>query len=178
MKDTTKKAAATAATVPAEIAETTPAATPAATETPAEMDIYADDENDTLALSTDFFGKVNLSRDIMGGGKGFCTMTAEDRQAKATLYNACASPAKLSDNINIPIRMNKESGEMVNVPRVVIIDETGKGFQAVSVGIYNAVKRIVSMYGNPTLWDEPLTVICQNVDLGGGQHTYNLVIGE
>lgn len=190
MKDTNKKAAATAATVPAEIAETTPAATAsAATETPAEMDIYADDENDTLALSTDFFGKVNLSRDIMGGGKGFCTMTAEDRTAKATLYNACANPAKLSDNINLPIRMkhfyveiiqcaNKESGEMVNVPRVVIIDEMGKGYQAVSVGIYNAVKRIVSMYGNPTMWDEPLTVICQNVDLGGGQHTYNLVIGE
>lgn len=183
MKDTAKKAAATAATETLATPETKPETAPA------EMEIYADDENDTLALSTDFFGKVNLSRDIAGGGKGFCTMSADDRAGKAILYNAVANPSKLSDNINIPIRMkhfyveiiqcaNKESGEMVNVPRVVIIDETGKGFQAVSVGIYNAVKRIVSMYGNPAMWDEPLTVICQNVDLGGGQHTYNLVIGE
>lgn len=172
----------------AEIAatETTPET---ATTTPADTDIYADDVNETLELSTDFFGKVNLSRDIAGGGKGYCTMIAEDRKAKATLFNACSNPAKLSDNINLPIRMihffveiiqcaNKESGGLVNVPRVVIIDEKGKGYQAVSVGIYNAIKRIVSMYGNPATWDEPLTVICQNVDLGAGQHTYNLIVGE
>lgn len=163
------------------------AATETPETTPAESDIFADDENETLSLTTDFFGKVNLARDIAGGGKGYCTMVAEDRKAKATLYNACSNPAKLSDNINLPIRMihffveiiqcaNKDSGEMVNVPRVVIIDEKGKGYQAVSVGIYNAIKRIVSMYGNPAQWDEPLTVICQNVDLGGGQHTYNLTV--
>lgn len=178
MKDETKKnVAANAAT------ETTPE-----TDTP-NLDITADDENDTLTLTTDFFGKVNLARDIAGGGKGYCTMQAEDTKAKITLYNACANPAKLSDNINIPIEMihfyveiiqcaNKESGELVNVPRVVIIDKTGKGYQAVSVGIYNAIKRIVSMFGNPASWDSPIKIMCQNVDLGGGQHTYNLIVTE
>lgn len=177
MKDEIKKnAAATAAT------ETTPE-----TATENAPDIIADDATDTLALSTDFFGKVNLARDIAGGGKGYCTMTAEDNRAKATLYNACSNPEKLSAKINEPIEMthfyveviqcaNETTGELVNVPRVVIIDKYGKGYQAVSVGIYNAVKRIVSMFGNPAQWDSPLTVKCQNVDLGGGQHTYNLVI--
>lgn len=154
-----------------------------------DNDIFADDTTESLALTSDYFGKINLARDIAGGGKGYCTMKAEDRKAKTTLYNACANPAKLSDNINIPIRMihfyveviqcaNKDTGEIVSVPRVVIIDEKGKGFQAVSVGIYNAIKRIVSMFGSPADWDEPVTVMCQNVDLGGGQHTYNLTIAE
>lgn len=159
------------------------------TQNDTEQDIYADDENETLALSSDAFAKINLARDIQGGGKGYCTMVAEDKKAKARLFNACSSPKKLSDCINIPIEMihffveviqcaNKESGELVNVPRVVIIDKKGQGYQAVSVGIYNAVKRIVAMFGHPSTWAEPVTVITQNVDLGGGQHTYNLTIAE
>lgn len=182
MKEDVKKNAGTPAT------ETTPAPTPAPATTPETApDILADDATDTLALTTDFFGKVNLARDIAGGGKGYCTMTAEDNRSKATLYNACSNPEKLSNHINMPIEMmhfyveviqcaNEATGELVNVPRVVIIDTHGKGYQAVSIGIYNAIKRIVSMYGNPATWDEPVTIMCQNVDLGGGQHTYNLVI--
>lgn len=159
------------------------------TQTDTDQDIYADDENETLALTSDAFAKINLARDIQGGGKGYCTMVAEDKKAKARLFNAVCSPKKLSECINLPIEMihfyveviqcaNKESGELVNVPRVVIIDKKGQGYQAVSVGIYNAVKRIVAMFGHPSTWVEPVTVITQNVDLGNGQHTYNLTVAE
>lgn len=152
-------------------------------------DLYADDQNDTLALTSDTFAKINLARDIQGGGKGYCTMQAEDKKSKARLFNACSSPVKLSDCINIPLDIihfyveviqcaNKESGELVNVPRVVLIDMKGKGYQAVSVGIYNSVKRIVAMFGHPSTWTEPVRVVTKNVDLGAGQHTYNLEIVE
>lgn len=153
-----------------------------------EPDIFADDTTETLALTSGYFEKINLARDIAGGGKGYCTMKAEDKKAKATLYNACSSPKKLSECINLPIKMihfyveviqvaNEKTGEIVSVPRVVIIDEKGNGFQAVSVGIYNSIKRIVSMFGNPQDWAEPVTVIVRNVDLKNGQHTFNLEIG-
>ena len=167
---------------------TAPATVPENTTAPETApDIIADDSNDSLELSSDVFGKINLARDIAGGGKGYCTMTAENKQAKATLYNAVSNPAKISDHINKEIKMihfyveiiqcaNESTGGVVNVPRVVLIDETGKGYQAVSVGVYNAVKRIVAMFGNPATWDEPVTVIPQNVDLGGGQHTFNLIV--
>lgn len=169
---------------------TTPAedTTPAENTTPETApDIVADDATDTLELTTDVFAKINLARDIAGGGKGYCTMVAENRQAMATLYNAVSNPEKISAHINKPIDMihfyveiiqcaNETTGAMVNVPRVVLIDKTGKGYQAVSVGVYNAVKRIVSMFGNPSSWDTPVTVVPQNVDLGGGQHTFNLIV--
>lgn len=164
--------------------------TPEENTAPAENtapEIIADDANDALELSSDVFGKINLARDIAGGGKGYCTMVAEDRAAKATLYNACANPEKISAHINKPIEMihfyveiiqcvSENTGAIVNVPRVVLIDKYGKGYQAVSVGVYNAVKRIVSMFGNPSTWDAPVIVEPQNVDLGGGQHTFNLIV--
>lgn len=166
---------------------TAPATTPENTTPETTPDIIADDSNDALELSSDVFGKINLARDIAGGGKGYCTMTAENKQAKATLYNAVSNPDKISDMINKEIKMihfyveiiqcaNESTGGVVNVPRVVLIDENGKGYQAVSVGIYNAVKRIVSMFGNPAAWDSPVIVVPQNVDLGGGQHTFNLIV--
>ena len=145
-------------TPPATTPETTPATAPENTTPETAPDIVADDATDTLELTTDVFGKINLARDIAGGGKGYCTMVAENRQAMAI---QCA---------------NESTGAIVNVPRVVLIDKTGKGYQAVSVGVYNAVKRIVSMFGNPATWDTPVTVVPQNVDLGGGQHTFNLIV--
>lgn len=170
-------------TAPATTPETAPATAPENT----APDIVADDATDTLEITTDVFGKINLARDIAGGGKGYCTMVAENRQAMATLYNAVSNPEKISAHINKPIEMihfyveiiqcaNEKTGAIVNVPRVVLIDKTGKGYQAVSVGVYNAVKRIVSMFGNPATWDTPVTVVPQNVDLGGGQHTFNLIV--
>lgn len=173
-------------TAPATTPETAPATTPETEPETAPVAI-ADDAADSLEITTDVFGKINLARDIAGGGKGYCTMVAENRQAMATLYNAVSNPEKISAHLNKPIQMihfyveiiqcaNETTGGIVNVPRVVIIDKTGKGYQAVSVGVYNAIKRIVSMFGNPATWDEPVTVIPQNVDLGGGQHTFNLIV--
>ena len=174
-------------TAPATTPETAPATAPENTTPETAPDIVADDVTDNLELTTDVFGKINLARDIAGGGKGYCTMVAENRQAMATLYNAVSNPEKISAHINKPIEMihfyveviqcaNESTGAIVNVPRVVLIDKTGKGYQAVSVGVYNAVKRIVSMFGNPATWDTPVTVVPQNVDLGGGQHTFNLIV--
>lgn len=166
---------------------TAPATAPENTTPETAPDVIADDSADSLELSSDVFGRINLARDIAGGGKGYCTMIAEDRKAKATLYNACANPEKISAHLNHEIKMihfyveiiqcaNESTGGVVNVPRVVLIDESGKGYQAVSVGVYNAVKRIVSMFGNPSTWDSPVIVVPQNVDLGGGQHTFNLIV--
>lgn len=139
-----------------------------------------------LAAGSDRFEKLNLARDITGGGKGFCSMTAVDNKAKVTLFNACSNPGKISDMIGKQIKMlhfyieviqtvSEQSGELVNVPRVVIIDEQGKGYQGVSVGLYNSVKRIVSMFGMPDTWEGPHTVEVQQISLKSGR-TFNLLM--
>ncbi len=68
---------------PATAPETAQATAPENTTPETAPDIVADDATDTLEITTDVFGKINLARDIAGGGKGYCTMVAENRQAMA-----------------------------------------------------------------------------------------------
>ena len=139
-----------------------------------------------LALSSDRFAKLDLKRDITGGGKGYCTMQAVDNRAKVTLFNACSNPEKVADYIGKQIKLmhfyveiiqtvSEQTGEIVNVPRVVLIDEAGKGYQAVSIGMYNSLKRVVAMFGDPATWDRPHTVEIQQVSTKTGR-TFNLLM--
>lgn len=147
----------------------------------------ADDNTMELALSSDRFGRMDIAADLTTGKSAYCTMQAADNKSKVTLYNACTNPAKISDMINKRIKvlhiyaeiiqvMSEQTGEMVNVPRVILIDEQGKGYQAVSIGIYNAIQRMIALFGNPADWDKPHTVEVQNVSLANGQHTFNLLM--
>ena len=150
-----------------------------------DLDLATEDGLE-LALSSEKFEKLNLQRDITGGGKGFCSMTAVDNAAKVTLYNACSNPVKVSDFIGKQIKLmhfyveviqtvSEQTGELVSVPRVVLIDDHGKGYQAVSVGMYNSIKRVVAMFGLPDEWDKPHTVEIQQVNTKSGR-TFNLLL--
>lgn len=182
MSENTKKAAAQAAQ------ETESAAAAAAqTVDPAELDLGTTGEDGLeLAITSDRFERMNLQRDICGGGKGFCSMVAVDTAAKKSLFNATSNPTKISSMIGKTIELlhfyvevitvvSEQTGEIVNVPRVVLIDSKGNGYQGVSVGLYNAIKRIVSMFGMPETWDAPLTVEVQQVELKNGR-TFNLLM--
>ena len=167
------------------MSENTKAAAMTANETPEEV-LTSDEDGMELAISSDRFEKLNLQRDICGGSKGFCTMQAVDKKAKATLFNATGNPEKVTSMIGKTIDLlhfyveviqvvSEQTGELCNVPRVVLIDKSGKGYQAVSIGMYNAIKRIVSMYGLPETWDEPLTVEVQQIETKNGR-TFNLIV--
>lgn len=164
--------------------ETTAAAAQAVND---EVDLGTSDEDGMeLAVNSDRFEKMNLQRDICGGGKGFCSMVAVDTKAKKTLFNATSNPQKISSMIGKRIDLlhfyveiiqvvSEQTGEIVNVPRVVLIDAKGNGYQAVSIGLYNALKRIVSMFGMPETWESPLTVEVQQIELKSGR-TFNLLM--
>lgn len=152
-----------------------------------EIDFGTTDEDGMeLAVNSDRFERMNLQRDICGGGKGFCSMVAVDTKAKKTLFNATSNPQKISAMIGKRIDLlhfyveiiqvvSEQTGEIVNVPRVVLIDAKGNGYQGVSIGLYNALKRIVSMFGMPETWESPLTVEVQQIELKNGR-TFNLLM--
>lgn len=149
-----------------------------------------DESIDIVTENSRRFENMDISADLEGGKTGYCTMTAADNKARVTLYNATQNAEKLSTMINVPIKLlhvyaeviqinrkdakGNPTGEIISAPRVVLIDETGKGFYSVGSGIYDNVKRIFAMFGHPGTWEKPHTVVCTNVDLGNGKHTYNL----
>ncbi len=53
-----------------------------------------------------------------------------------------------------------ETGEIEDKPRTVLIDTNGESYIAgVSVGVFNSVREILRIFGEPSTWEEPLTVM-------------------
>lgn len=140
-----------------------------------------------LAISSDRFQSLDLNADLSSGAAGYCSLQAADDEDRVKLFNACSNPKSVADMINKQIKlrhifveviqvMSEQSGELVYVPRVVLIDEKGAGYQAVSIGMYNSVKRLIATFGDPSTWKKSHTVEIQNVSLKNGQHTFNLLL--
>lgn len=119
--------------------------------------------------------------ELVGGDslKAVCSVKADDPASKAIMFNAATNPDyKLKSCINKKIRvkdlyaetielMNEETGEIVNVPRIVLIDDKGASYECVSVGMFSAIRKLVAVYGEPT-WDPPLEVTVKEKPVGKG----------
>lgn len=104
-------------------------------------------------------GGKNYIVDLTSAQQSFCSVKATDVLQQAVLYKAMNNPDnRLSDCINMVILakdlyvevvecINESTGEKDIVPRIVIIDDEGKGYQAVSVGIFSALKKLIQTYG-------------------------------
>lgn len=106
----------------------------------------------------------------------FTSLDVTTAQGKKKLYNITNHPDhNISDYINKDIRVkdiyvdvnprlnkNKDSenyGVMEDKPRTVLIDENGESYIAgVSIGVFQAVREILRIFGTPDTWSEPLTV--------------------
>lgn len=78
------------------------------------------------------------------------------------VYNAINNPTyRVGDMINQTIDMvmvhitpidvsDSETGEIITLPKTVIIDTQGESYSCVSKGIYNALNNIIDIFGEPT----------------------------
>ena len=60
---------------------------------------------------------------------------------------------------------NEETGEITTCPRIVIIDKDNKSYQAVSIGIYSALKKVIQVFGAPT-WTTPVALEVKQITKG------------
>ncbi len=115
---------------------------------------------------------------------------------KKAIYNALNNPdedvaSQINKDINVvdflleevelsndvdeddEIPFNAETGEIVEPEKVIavrtiLIDEDGESYQAVSKGVYNSVKQIINIFGEPSQWKEPLSVKVKQVKVKRG----------
>lgn len=117
----------------------------------------------------------------------FCSLNAVSFEEKAKLFKAMNNPEhRLSEYINKTILakdlfcevvdcVNQETGVITSCPRIVIIDKNGEGYQAVSLGVYGAVKKLIQTFGPPT-WEEGLPLEVKQITKGQKQLlTFNVV---
>ena len=108
----------------------------------------------------------------------FCSMVPKNEDEEIILFNAMNNPEKrIGDCINLTIEVkhvfcevvtciNRETGESNICPRIVLIDKDGVGYQAVSMGIYSALKKIISIKGNPANWKKPVKLQVTQITKG------------
>ena len=112
---------------------------------------------------------IKSASEVMTTGMSYTDMNLRDVATAKDFYNAVSQPdTYLKECVNIPIHMthvsievcevHSENGDVIS-PRVVIVDKDGKSYQAVSVGVYQSLKRIFVLFGTPDTWTEPLTVV-------------------
>ena len=113
---------------------------------------------------------IKSASEVMSTGMSYTDMDLSNMSIAKDFYNAVSPPdMALKACVNIPIAMKHVSIEVcelhdddrgdVIAPRVVIVDEDGKSYQSVSVGVYQSLKRIFTLFGTPDSWAEPVTVV-------------------
>ena len=118
----------------------------------------------------------------------YCSKIAETEKEKKELFNALEScDALLNDCVGQEIEIkdiyveekhvvDEESGELKTKFRTILFDVNGQTYATGSYGIYNILKKIVSIYGLPTTWEKPLKVKVAKRPIGNGKSSLTLTL--
>lgn len=124
------------------------------------------------------FALTNIQNDLTEQNNFYSSLIPKDKKEETILFNAINNPDyKISDFINTEIVVqnvicemvqctNKETGEISSVPRIILITPNNETYQAVSVGIYNSMKKVFAIKGLPETWEEPIKIKIQQVTRG------------
>jgi hypothetical protein len=65
--------------------------------------------------------------------------------------------------VNIIVQMvqiaDRETAEVNDAPRVILIDADGTAYHATSAGLLSAIRNILATMGEPSDWPEPLPIV-------------------
>lgn len=139
-----------------------------------------------MAETTNALATVSATAENVG--QTVCSISPTgNRKEDARIFSALNNPEyriasfinkKIAvTNVLVEIRelLNEESGEIETAPRVVLIDADGKAYQAVSKGIFNAVKNAYQVFG-PAPWEPALEIEVKQVAVGkGSMLTFDVV---
>lgn len=116
----------------------------------------------------------------------FSTLEGDDFATKLTVANAVSSAAAVSDNLGRvfklenfiiqPIDMADEgTGNIVTVPRIILLGSEGEAFYAISQSILSSLQTLCAvMKGMPATWSEPVPVKVVEVKTRKGFKAFSL----
>lgn len=120
--------------------------------------------------------------------KIYCSIVAETEESKKQLFNALETcDALLNDCVGQEIDIkdiyveereitDEETGEVKPKYRTILFDANGQTYATGSYGIFNIVKKIVSIYGLPTSWENPIKVKVSKRPIGNGKQSLTLTL--
>lgn len=131
---------------------------------------------------------VQMIAELTTATVSYCSMHLDNIRDKMTAYNATSNAGKsLSDMIgeefllrHIYIEaiqcLNEQTGELTTCPRIVLISPSGESYQAVSMGVYGSLKKILQLFGDPSTWEFALRCVARRVKTRRGYYTTTVEI--
>lgn len=117
-----------------------------------------------------------------GGGNMFSTIKGGGRAEKLATLSAMTASVPVSENLNKSIKVahiivqkiemaDETTGELKPQPRIVLIDEGGTAYHAISGALYKSVENIIGIFGSdPAGWGGPIPI--KIVQEGSGTRKY------
>lgn len=139
------------------------------------FDLSVNNEEMTVAMVDD---NNKMIADLTTRTMSYCSIVAETFEDKKILFNSMNNPEKRTgDCINEVINLrnvyvesvncvNQDTGEVTVCPRVVLIDDNNVGYQSVSLGIFSALKKLFSTFGEPNTWGEAIPIKIKQLTKG------------
>ena len=118
----------------------------------------------------------------------YCSKAVESEEDKKELFNALETcDALLNDCVGTEIEIkdiyveerevvDEETGELKKKYRTILFDASGQTYATGSYGIYNIIKKIVTIYGLPETWENPLKVKVAKRPIGNGKQSLTLTL--
>lgn len=124
--------------------------------------------NDEMSMTAYDGGMISIQQDLQSHPNSYCSIKPNTTEEKKALYNMMnSSDERLADCINQVIKVKDlyiESVEVKNeegiisiAPRIILMDTEGRTYASVSVGIYNSLRKLIQVFGEPT-WPEGIAV--------------------
>lgn len=109
----------------------------------------------------------------------FSTFPTDNLEGQKLLYKATNASKLLRDFMETPLAITAfvfspttvttEVGDVEQVMGVYLIDSAGTSYVSSSSGVIRSAMSIMSMFGDPEGWAEPLTVVCRETNTAKGR---------
>ena len=109
----------------------------------------------------------------------FSTFPTDNLEGQKMLYKATNASKLLRDFMETPLAITAfvfspttvttEVGDVEQVMGVYLIDSAGTAYVSSSNGVIRSAMNIMSMFGDPRGWSEPLTVVCRETNTAKGR---------
>lgn len=125
---------------------------------------------------------------IFNGEKNntYCSIMPTNEKERKYLFNALETcDALLNDCVGTEIELkdiyieqretkDEITGELRIKYRTILFDKNGQTYATGSYGIYNIIRKIVSIYGLPNTWKDPIKVKVAKRPIGDGKQSLTL----
>lgn len=113
-------------------------------------------------------------------GGSFCSFDTSTLEGKKRLFRATSNPdvtlkSMINKEIHVvdvfakPVNLTDEkTGEVKDGINVVFFDKEGVSYTATSIGVANATRAMLDVFGHPSTWTGPVTIIPKQISVSNG----------